>query len=100
MTGTHGLSSSHVFSRGSKQPSETRDLSRPALRGDGSRAEDRVQRPAVPRWAPATSLLLEEARNEHQIQDLLVERLPRLRKRLFTSTPTSMDAITTQSAIK
>ena len=48
MTGAHGLSSSHVFSRGSTQPSETRDLSRPALQGDGSRAEDRVQRPAVP----------------------------------------------------
>ena len=30
-TGTHGLSSSRVFSRGSTQPSETRDLSRPAL---------------------------------------------------------------------
>ena len=47
-TGAHGLSSSHVFSRGSTQPSENRDLSRPALQGDGSRAEDRVQRPAVP----------------------------------------------------
>ena len=33
-----------------------------------------------PRWAPATSLLLEEARNEHQIQDLLVETSPLAQK--------------------
>jgi len=46
--GTHGVRSSHVFSRGKTHPPERRDLSRPALEGDGSRAEDRVQRPAVP----------------------------------------------------
>ena len=46
--GTHGVRSSQVFARGKPHPPERRDLSRPALEGDGSRAEDRIQRPAVP----------------------------------------------------
>ena len=80
MTGTHGLSSSHVFSRGSTQPSETRDLSHQLCRAmvPGLKTGCSVQ--LSPRWAPRPLYCWRKRGMSIQIQDLLVETSPLAQK--------------------